>query len=345
MLTSLLNDLSGFSCFQGQPQPSRRTSPAAPPDYQPPPPYSPGGNRVNSRRAAQNASHYSSSSSYDPHNSFADEAPSSDSSYRNYPTRPPWSSSTVGENSPRTARADMYSFNEEEPSFSSEVLRPPSYHEATSQLNGSSLASLGNAVHHVFQPSTAPVSVSADNSSGYPEYSPPPQYTPEPEGFSGVGTRVASETVRQSVGSRRTELIGTQRSGPVIRVSEEEARKYEDRVRQLQRERLVAERKAHRAPIVVPQAPTIPRTSSSDSLASSRSTHSVQSSQTIEEDDLEDDPMLEKVRRSWLMSSRSVSFAVRDFTFYNKDDLYSILIGSQPLSIRVQPQDDVINVT
>lgn len=217
------------------------------------------------------------------------------------------------ENTPRSGAPQMYSFNEEEPSFSSQdVLRPPSYHEATSHENPP--VSLGNAIHHVFQGSGAPKPI--DNSSVYPEYSPPPQYTPEPEVFPSVVTRPEVEIGRQPVVSSRTELIAAQRSGQVIRVSDEDAQKFENRVRQLQRERAIAERKADRAPgpdrsvtgghqrpPVVPVAPmpTVVRSSSSESLRSSLSAQSRHSSQGCEEDNLEDDPSLEKVRYEYLV--------------------------------------------
>lgn len=285
--------------FQGQvaiqEEPVNRT----PPVYQPPPPYTPRENRVSPPLPPEGGRR----PSLETQHSFREEVPSSLSSYHGRPGARLWSSSTA---TPDTGQlGEMHSFNEEEPSFLQGPLRPPSYYEATNQ---SDRVPLGGVVHHVINSSQGVHNAATTNGTNMNQRSPPPQYSVQPEVMAELPARqvlpepeVHPSAGRQPVAQVRPGMNASQR----LDVSQEDAQRFENRVRQLQRERAMERREVsvdgtranvgdNRRPHEV--SPTIPRVlNRSNSSESRNSEQSVQSSQEDDEP-VDNDPTVELVR-------------------------------------------------
>lgn len=242
-------------------------------------------------------------------NSFREEMPSSISSFSGRAgVGRLWSRST---GTPETEQlGDMHSFNEEEPSFLQGPLRPPSYYEATSQTDR--VPGLGNVVHHIWSPSQGSVSNTATITDGAnrAQRSPPPQYSVQPEVFNELSVRsvvpepeVLPNSGRQPVAQVRPEINASHR----LDVTPEDAQRFENRVRQLQRERAMERGEVtvdgtqgnvgdNRRPQHVAPGPRIgyQRRHSSESRTSEQS---LQSSEDDYEPPLDDDPSIELVRK------------------------------------------------
>lgn len=273
--------------------------------YQPPPPYTP----RETRSPPAPPSEVDSRQSAESQHSFREEAPSSLFSYSGHPgVERLWSRSTG--TSETEQLGDIFSFNEEEPSVIQSPLRPPSYYEATSQADR--IIGLGNVVHHIWSSTqegvldTAPVT----NGTHGTHRSPPPLHSVQTEVFNKRPVRsilpepeVTSNVGRQPVAHARPETNATQR----LDVSQEDAERFENRVRQLQREKAMERRgmaadgtqanvedncRQHQ----VAQSPRIGY-QRSNSLESRTSQQSVQSSQDDDEP-LDNDPSVELVRWS-----------------------------------------------
>lgn len=224
--------------------------------------------------------------------SFREEVPSSVSSYRARPGARLWSSST---GTPEAGQlSEMHSFNEEEPSFLQGPLRPPSYYEATNQ---SDRVPLGNVVHHVIHTSQSVPNAAITNGAVISQRSPPPQYSEQPE----VLTELPVRRVLPEPEVPSQVINSTQR----LDISQEDAQRFENRVRQIQHERAMERREVtveglrasvgdNRRPHEI--APTIPRViHRSNSSESRNSEQSVQSSQEDDEP-VDNDPNIELVR-------------------------------------------------
>lgn len=236
--------------------------------------------------------------------SFREEVPSSLSSFHGRSGARLWSSSTGTPDAGQLG--EMHSFNEQEPSFLQGPLRPPSYYEATNQ---SDRVPLGGVVHHVMNTSQGVNSAVITNGTNINERSPPPQYSVQPEVITELPVRqvlpepeVPSSVGRQPVAQVRPGMNGSQR----FDISQEDAQRFENRVRQLQRERAMERGEVsvdgtranvgdNRRPHEV--APTIPRvlnrSNSSESRNSEQSLHSSQD----DEEPVDNDPTIELVRK------------------------------------------------
>ena len=287
--------------FQGQAATQEEPPARTPPVYQPPPPYTPRENRISpplppeaDRRQSVETQH-----------SFREEVPSSISSYRGRPGARLWSSST---GTPDTGQlGEMHSFNEQEPSFLQGPLRPPSYYEATNQSDRVPLESAVHRVKHTSQ-SVPNATVTVMNGTKDNQRSSPPQYSVQPEVFAELPVRhilpepeVLPSAGRQPVALVRPEVNTSQR----LDISQEDAQRFENRVRQLQRERAVERREEtvdgtradvgdNRRPQEVAPA-SIRVLHRSNSSESRNSEQSVQSSQDDEEP-VDNDPTIELVR-------------------------------------------------
>lgn len=201
----------------------------------------------------------------------------------------------------------MHSFNEQEPSFLQGPLRPPSYYEATNQSDRVPLESAVHRVKHTSQ-SVPNATVTVMNGTNDNQRSPPPQYSVQPEVFAELPVRhilpepeVLPSAGRQPVALVRPEVNTSQR----LDISQEDAQRFENRVRQLQRERAVERREEtvdgtradvgdNRRPQEVAPA-SIRVLHRSNSSESRNSEQSVQSSQDDEEP-VDNDPTIELVR-------------------------------------------------
>jgi len=230
-----VRSIPGDRLIGGQAPAPEEPAPRTPPVYQPPPPYTPRENRM----PPAPPSEVDSRQSVATQNSFREEMPSSISSFSGRAgVGRLWSRST---GTPETEQlGDMHSFNEEEPSFLQGPLRPPSYYEATSQTDR--VPGLGNVVHHIWSPSQGSVSNTATITDGAnrAQRSPPPQYSVQPEVFNELPVRsvvpepeVLPNSGRQPVAQVRPEINASHR----LDVTPEDAQRFENRVRQLQRER------------------------------------------------------------------------------------------------------------
>ena len=201
----------------------------------------------------------------------------------------------------------MHSFNEQEPSFLQGPLRPPSYYEATNQ---SDRVPLGNALHRVIHTSQGVPNVAVTNGTNINQRSPPPQYSVQPEVLAELPVRqvlpepeVPPSAGRQPVAQVRPEINTSQR----LDVTQEEAQRFENRVRQIQQERAMERREVTvdgqtRANVGDNQRPqeiaaSIPRVLHRSNSSESR--NSEQSLQSSQEDDepVDNDPNIELVRR------------------------------------------------
>lgn len=231
--------------------------------------------------------------------SFREEMPSSLSSYHGRSgVGRLWSHST---GTPESGHInDVHSFNEEEPSFVQGPLRPPSYYEATSQSDRT--LGLGNVVHHVWSGNTGTIT----NGTHGTHRSPPPQYSAQPEVLSEVPVRsivpepkAPQNAYTQPIARVRPIVSVAQR----LDISQEDAQRFENRVRQLQRERAMERREVATVDgtqVVVgdnhrPQQVALATRRRSNSTESRNSEQSVQSSQDDEEP-VDNDPSVELVR-------------------------------------------------
>lgn len=204
---------------------------------------------------------------------------------------------------------DVHSFNEEEPSFVQGPLRPPSYYEATSQSDRT--LGLGNVVHHVWSANTGTIT----NGTHGSHRSPPPQYSAQAEVLSEVPVRsivpepkAPQNAYPQPIARVRPIVSVAQR----LDISQEDAQRFENRVRQLQRERAMERRDVATVDgtqVVVgdnhrPQQVATATRRRSNSTDSRNSEQSVQSSQDDEEP-VDNDPSVELVRNR----PRNVLFA------------------------------------
>lgn len=279
----------GDRLIGGQAPVPEEPSPRTPPVYQPPPPYTPRENRI----PPASPSKVTGGQLVETQHSFHEELPSALSSYHGHAeVGRLWSHST---GTPESGQlGDMHSFNEEEPSFLQGPLRPPSYYEATNQSER--VPGIGNVVHHVWSTNT----VSVANGTHGTQRSPPPQYSVQPEVFTEVPVRsilpepeVPSNADRHPVAQVRPVTNISQR----LDISQEDAQRFENRVRQLQLERAMERREVttsdgmqaivgdNRRPQQVALA-TRRRSNSQDSRTSEQS---VQSSQEDDEP-LDNDP-------------------------------------------------------
>ena len=285
--------------FQGQAAIQEEPVNRTPPVYQPPPPYTPRESRVSptvppegDRRPSVETQH-----------SFREEVPSSLSSFLGRPGARLWSSSTGTPDAGQLG--EMNSFNEEEPSFLQGPLRPPSYYEATNQ---SDRVPLGGVVHHVINSSQGVPSSVVTNGTNINQRSPPPQYSAQPEVTAQLPVRqavpepeVPPSAGRQPVAQVRPGMNSSQR----FDISQEDAQRFENRVRQLQRERAMEHREfsadGTRANVgdnrrpheVVPAIPRVlNRSNSSESRNSEQSLHSSQE----DDEPVDNDPTVELVR-------------------------------------------------
>lgn len=200
----------------------------------------------------------------------------------------------------------MHSFNEQEPSFLQGPLRPPSYYEATNQ---SDRVPLGNALHRVIHTSQGVPNAAITNGTNINQRSPPPQYSAQQEVFAELPVRqvlpepeVPPNAGRQPVAQVRPEINTSQR----LDVSQEDAQRFENRVRQIQQERAMERREVtvegqtrtnvgdNQRPQEI--APSIPRVLHRSNSSESR--NSEQSLQSSQEDDepVDNDPNIELVR-------------------------------------------------
>ena len=292
--------------FQGQAPVLEGPAARIPPGYHPPPPYTPLENRTSPAPPSESNSRQSLASRH----SFREEVPSSSSSYPGLAAVGRlWSRST---GTPETERlGDMFSFNEEEPSFLQGPLRPPSYYEATSQSDG--IPGLGNMVHHIWsttQDGVLDTAAVTDSSPHGKQISPLPQYSVQPEVVSELPVRsilpepeVPANAGRQPIAHVRPGINASQR----LEISQEDAQRFENRVRQLQLERAMERRETavdgiqrnvgdtRRSQQVAPAARIGFQRSRSNSTESRTSQLSVQSSQDDEEP-VDNDPCIELVR-------------------------------------------------
>ena len=235
--------------------------------------------------------------------SFREEVPSSLSSFHGRPGARLWSSSTGTPDAGQLG--EMHSFNEEEPSLLQGPLRPPSYYEATNQ---SDRVPLGGVVHHVINSSQGVHNAVVTNGTNINERSPPPHYSAQPEVTARLPVRqvlpepeVPPSAGRQPVAQVRPVMNTSQR----FDISQEDAQRFENRVRQLQRERAMEHREIsvdgtranvgdNRRPREV--VPTIPRVLNRSNSSESR--NSEQSLHSSQEDDepVDNDPTVELVR-------------------------------------------------
>ena len=285
--------------FQGQAAIQEEPVNRTPPVYQPPPPYTPRENRVSPTVPSEGDRR----PSVETQHSFREEVPSSLSSFHGRPGARLWSSSTGTPDAGQLG--EMHSFNEEEPSFLQGPLRPPSYYEATNQ---SDRVPLGDVVHHVINSSQGVHNAVVTNGTNVNERSPPPQYSAQPEVTARLPVRqvlpepeVPPSAGRQPVAQVRPVMNTSQR----FDISQEDAQRFENRVRQLQRERAMEHREIsvdgtranvgdNRRPHEV--VPTIPRVLNRSNSSESR--NSEQSLHSSQEDDepVDNDPTVELVR-------------------------------------------------
>lgn len=268
--------------------------PRAPPVYHPPPPYIPRQNRT----TPASPSEADSRQSLESQHSFREEAPSSLSSFAGPASIGRQNSRSTG--TPETEQAgEMCSFNEQEPSILQGPLRPPSYYEATNHLNR--ISGLGNFVHHIWSATQDGVLDTRPmlNGNHGKQRSPPPQYTEQPEMINELPARLSLSEPEVSANSGRQ---------LVVRVNPEDAQRFENRVRQLQRERAMERREMEnnggrrdvgdnrraqpQATAFVPRV-RLQRSNSSDSRSSQQSLHSTHSSQDVDEEPLDNDPSVE----------------------------------------------------
>lgn len=228
------------------------------------------------------------------------------SSHQGRPGPRLWSTSTGGTQETGSQLGEMHSFNEEEPSFLQGPFRPPSYYEATNQ---SDRVPFESTVHHVISTSRTVPNSAVINGINGSQRSPPPQYTVQPEVLTEFPVRhvlpepeVPPSPGRQPVDHGRPEVNTSQR----LNISQEDAERFENRVRQLQRERAMERREVMvdgtRANVGDNRRPhdsassvrVLRRRNSSDSRNSEQSVHSLQE----EEDDepVDNDPTIELVR-------------------------------------------------
>ena len=213
-----------------------------------------------------------------------------------------WSRSTGTPESEQLG--DMHSFNEEEPSFLQGPLRPPSYYEATNQSDR--VPGIGNVVHHVWSSSQSgvPNTAAITNGAYRTQRSPPPQYSTQPAVFTELPVQavlpepeVPSNTGRQPVAQVRPEMNTSHR----LDISQEDAQRFENRVRQLQRERALEHRDVtvdgpqanvgdNRRPQQVASL-TRRRSNSTESRTSEQSVQSLQD----DDEPLDNDPSIELV--------------------------------------------------
>ena len=226
----ILRDSLFCLSFQGESAAAAQDEsvPRAPPVYHPPPPYIPRENRT----TPASPSEADSRQSLESQHSFREEAPSSLSSFAGPASIRRQNSRSTG--TPETEQAgEMCSFNEQEPSILQGPLRPPSYYEATNHLNR--ISGLGNFVHHIWSATqdgvldTRPIM----NGNHGKQRSPPPQYTEQPEMINELPARLSLSEPEVSSNSGRQ---------LVVRVNPEDAQRFENRVRQLQRERAMERR-------------------------------------------------------------------------------------------------------
>ena len=293
--------LTGKFClsFQGESAAAAQDEsvPRAPPVYHPPPPYIPRENRTTPASPSEAESRQSLESQH----SFREEAPSSLSSFAGPASIGRQNSRSTG--TPETEQAgEMCSFNEQEPSILQGPLRPPSYYEATNHLNR--ISGLGNFVHHIWSATQDGVLDTRPmlNGNHGKQRSPPPQYTEQPEMINELPARLSLSEPEVSSNSGRQ---------LVVRVNPEDAQRFENRVRQLQRERAMERREMEnnggrrdvgdnrraqpQATAFVPRV-RLQRSNSSDSRSSQQSLHSTHSSQDVDEEPLDNDPTVELVR-------------------------------------------------
>lgn len=269
-------------------------APRVPPVYQPPPPYISRGNRTPPAAPSDADSRQSLESQH----SFREEAPSSLSSFAGPASIGRRNSRSTG--TPETEQAgEMCSFNEEEPSILQGPLRPPSYYEATNHANR--ISGLGNVVHHIWSSTQDGVldTRTIMNGSHGKQRSPPPQYSEQPEVLTDPARRLSLSEPEVPLNSGRP---------LVVRVKPEDAIRFENRVRQLQRERAMERREVEvdgsennigginrraqpQAAAPVPRI-RLQRSSSTDSRTSQQS---LQSSQGDDEQ-LDNDPSVELLR-------------------------------------------------
>ena len=287
--------------FQGQAAIQEEPVNRTPPVYQPPPPYTPRENRVSSTVPPEGERR----PSVETQHSFREEVPSSLSSFHGRPGARLWSSSTGTPDAGQLG--EMHSFNEEEPSFLQGPLRPPSYYEATNQFDR---VPLGGVVHHVINSSQGVHNTVLTNGTNINQRSPPPQYSAQPEVTSQRPVRqvlpepeleVPPSAGRQPVAQVRPGMSSSQR----FDISQEDAQRFENRVRQLQHERSMERREIsvdgtranvgdnQRPHEVVPTIPRVlNRSNSSESRNSEQSLHSSQE----DDEPVDNDPTVELVR-------------------------------------------------
>ncbi|XP_022782056.1 leucine-rich repeat-containing protein 7-like isoform X2 [Stylophora pistillata] len=296
-----VRSIPGERLIGGQSAAQEVTATRIPPVYQPPPPYTPRENRATLPHPRTRGSEVSVESQH----SFREEMPSA--SY--YQGRPGvlWStSSSGGQDSRGSQTGEMHSFHEEEPSFVQSPIRPPSYYEATNQSDS---VPFERTVQHVISTSrTVPNSVvinGLNSSTG----SPPPQYTVQPKAFAQPPVRhilpepeAPRDTNGQPVAPGRPEVNTSQ----TLNISQEDAERFENRVRQLQRERAM-----ERGEVMVDgtrtnvgdnrrphnDASSIRVLNRSNSSESRNSVHSVSSAQEEEESEpVDNDPTIDLIQ-------------------------------------------------
>lgn len=289
--------------FQGQAAIQEEPVNRTPPVYQPPPPYTPRENRVSPPLPPEGDRRTSTETQH----SFREEVPSSLSSFHGRPGARLWSSSTGTPDAGQLG--EMHSFNEEEPSILQGPLRPPSYYEATNQ---SDRVPLSGVVHHVINTTQGVNNAVITNGTSISQRSPPPQYSVQPEVIAERPVRrvLPEPEVPPSAGRQPVAQVGPgMNSSQRLDISQEDAQRFENRVRQLQRERALERREVSvdgaRANVgdnrrTHEVAPTIPRvlnrSNSSESRNSEQSQHSLQE----DDDPVDNDPTVELVRNSIL---------------------------------------------
>lgn len=287
--------------FQGQAATQEEPPSRTPPVYQPPPPYTPRENRIASPPPPEGDRRPSvETQSVETQHSFREEVPSSLSSYHGRPGARLWSSSTGTPDAGQLG--EMHSFNEEEPSFLQGPLRPPSYYEATNQ---SDRVPLGTAVPRVIHAPQGVPNVALTNGTNVSQRSPPPQYSVQPEVFAELPVRhvLPEPEVPSSAGTQS--VVQGMNSSQRFDISQEDAQRFEDRVRQIQQERALQRGEVtvdgteanvgdNRRPQEI--APSIPRVLHRSNSSESR--NSEQSVQSSREDDepVDNDPNIELVR-------------------------------------------------
>ena len=269
------------------------------PKYHPPPPYTP----RDGRPSLASLSEDDRRQSLETQHSFHEEAPSSSSSYWGRPLRGPGSRSS--ENTPNSERfSELHSFNEEEPSFIQGPLKPPSYYEATNQADR---VPLENVVHHVFNSSQlSEHNAVLGNVHRTIQNLPPPQYTTQfefpPEQVAIPPTEAHLNVGRQPVAVVRPDIISA-----TSHISDEDAQRFENQVRQLQRERALERREMQSMQAQTMVGDNVRSQVSSRPLVRTNSSESHTSDQSVsssQDDDepLDNDPSIELVRTHFVWS-------------------------------------------